>query len=78
MALSPKTVRNQLAMMRPLLEGCSLEILRRGQNMIGDLMGMKERRQVVVKPHPFDNFQAAWVVPNDERRQGVILYLHGG
>lgn len=78
MALSAKTVRNQLALMRPLLEGCSLETLRRGQNMIGDLMGLKERRQVVVKPHPFDDFEAAWVVPKDERRQGVILYLHGG
>ena len=64
--------------MRPLLEGCSLEMLRRGQNMIGDLMGMKERRQVVIKPHSFERFEAAWVVPNDERRQGVILYLHGG
>ena len=78
MALSAKTIRNQLALMRPLLESCSLEMLRRGQNMIGDLMGLKERRQVVVKPHPFACFEAAWVVPKDERRQGVILYLHGG
>lgn len=78
MAVSAKIVRNQLALMRPLLEGCSLETLRRGQNMIGDLMGMKERRQVVVKTHSFDRFEAAWVVPKDERRQGVILYLHGG
>lgn len=78
MAPSAKLIRNQLALMRPLLEGCSLEILRRGQNMIGELMGMKERRQVVMKPHPFEKFEATWVVPNDERRQGVILYLHGG
>lgn len=78
MPLSAKTIRNQLAIMRPLLEGCSLEMLRKGQNMIGDLMGMKERRQVVFKPHHFDGFQAAWVIPKDERRQGVILYLHGG
>lgn len=78
MAPSAKVIRNQLALMRPLLEGCSLEMLRRGQNMIGDLMGMKERRQVVVKPHSFEAFEASWVVPNDERRQGVILYLHGG
>ena len=59
MALSAKTIRNQLALMRPLLEGCSLEMLRRGQNMIGDLMGLKERRQVVMKPHPFERFEAA-------------------
>ncbi|MBQ7415815.1 MAG: alpha/beta hydrolase fold domain-containing protein [Oscillospiraceae bacterium] len=78
MPLSAKTIRTQLAVMRPLLEGCSLEMLRKGQNMIGDLMGMKERGQVVVKPHHFEKFEAAWVVPKDERRQGVILYLHGG
>lgn len=78
MPLSAKTIRSQLARLRPLLEGRSLETLRKGQNMIGDLMGMKERRQVVVKHHHFDSFEAAWVVPKDERRQGVILYLHGG
>ena len=78
MAPSAKATRNQLALMRPLLEGCSLEMLRLGQNKIGDLMGMKERRRVVVKPHSFAQLEAAWVVPNDERRQGVILYLHGG
>lgn len=78
MPLSAKTIRTQLAVLRPLLEGCSLDLIRKGQNMIGDLMGMKERRQVVIKQHQFDAFEAAWVVPKDERRQGVILYLHGG
>lgn len=78
MALSPKTVRNQLALLRPLMESCSLDTLRKGQNMVGDLMGLKERRQVMIKRHAFAGFQAAWVLPNDETRQGVILYLHGG
>ena len=78
MALSPKTIRNQLALLRPLMESCSLETLRKGQNMVGDLMGLKERRQVMIKRHDFEDFQGAWVLPNDETRQGVILYLHGG
>lgn len=78
MALSPKTIRNQLALLRPAMESCSLETLRKGQNMVGDLMGLKERRQVMIKHHDFADFQAAWVLPNDETRQGVILYLHGG
>lgn len=78
MALSPKTIRNQLALLRPLMESCSLETLRKGQNMVGDLMGLKERRQVMIKRHDFADFQGAWVLPNDETRQGVILYLHGG
>lgn len=78
MSLSPKTIRAQLSLLRPLLESCSLETIRKGQNMIGELMGARHRGQVMVKEHPFSQFDSAWVIPKDERRQGVILYLHGG
>lgn len=65
-------------MLRPLMKKCSLETSRRGQHMIGELMEAKYRKQVILKPHGFTNFEAAWVIPKDERRQGVVLYLHGG
>ena len=78
MSLSPKTIRTQLSLLRPLLDSCSLETIRKGQHMIGELMGARHRNQVMVKEHPFPEFQSAWVIPKDERRQGVILYLHGG
>ena len=78
MSLSPKTIRAQLNLLRPLLDSCSLETIRKGQNMIGELMGVRHRDQVMVKEHPFPQFTSAWVIPKDERRQGVILYLHGG
>lgn len=78
MALSPKTVRAQLAFLTPLLESCSLKTTRKGQDMLGELMESKLRNKVVIKTHPFPNFTGAWVVPREERRQGVILYLHGG
>lgn len=78
MPLSAKTIRAQLARLRPLLEGCSLDLRRRGQNAVGELMGIGQRNQVIIKDHPFERFQAAWVVPKDECRQGVLLYLHGG
>ena len=78
MSLSPKTIRTQLALLRPLLDSCSLETIRKGQNMIGELMGARHRDRVMVKEHPFPQFNSAWVIPKDERRQGVILYLHGG
>lgn len=78
MPLSPRTIRNQLSKIRPLLNSSSLESIRRGQNMLGELMEAKQRRQVIVKHHTFDNFEGAWIIPKDERRQGVILYLHGG
>ena len=78
MPLTAKTVRAQLAVLKPLLSNCSLEVLRKGQNKIGELMGVKQRRQVIVREHAFTQFDGAWVIPKDERRQGVILYLHGG
>ena len=78
MAFSAKTVRTQIQMLQPLLRSCSLETVRKGQNMIGELMEARYRKQVRVHDHPFANFEAAWVLPRDERRQGVILYLHGG
>ena len=35
MQLSAKMVRERLAHMKPLLENCSLETLRKGQNALG-------------------------------------------
>lgn len=78
MALSAKTLRSQLKMLTPLLRSCSLETLRKGQNKLGELMEAKKRREILAKDHPFEKFNAAWVIPKDERRQGVVLYLHGG
>ena len=78
MSFSPKTIRTQLSLLRPLLESCSLETIRKGQNMVGELMGARHRSQVIVKEHSFSQFESAWIIPKDERRQGVILYLHGG
>ena len=78
MALSAKTVRDQLARLRPLLGNFSLETLRRGQEKVGEIMHLSNRAKVTVKEHQFDNFSGAWVLPRDQRRDGVILYLHGG
>lgn len=78
MAISAKTVRSQMALLSPLLKNRSLDTLRKGQDKIGELMEAKYRKQVILKEHSFEQFKGAWVMPKDERRQGVILYLHGG
>ena len=78
MPLSAKTIRKQLGLVKSLVGGLSLKTLRRGQNVIGQLIESRHREQVIIKPHKFDGFSSAWVVPKDERREGVILYLHGG
>lgn len=78
MPISAKTVRSQIQMLQPLLRSCSLETIRKGQDRLGELMETKYRRQVILKEHPFEKFESVWVMPRDQRREGVILYLHGG
>ena len=78
MALSAKTIRSQIQRLLPLISNCSIETTRKGQNMIGELMEKIHRHHVIIKEHTFPQFSAAWILPKDERRQGVILYLHGG
>ena len=78
MALTAKTIRKQLGILKPIIDGVSLKTTRRMQNKIGELMEWKYRGKIIHKKHTFENFEGAWVIPNDERRDGVILYLHGG
>ena len=78
MELSAKLVRSQLNFFKPFVANCSLEVTRKGQDKLGELMTALHKRDVLVKDHPFERFQGAWVMPKDQRRTGVILYLHGG
>ncbi len=78
MAPNAKTVRSQLSMLQPLLSSCTLKTTRRGQNMIGELMGSLHKDKVIRKDHRFAQFTGAWIIPRDQRRQGVAMYLHGG
>lgn len=78
MPLSAKTVRSQIAVLQPLLRNLSLETIRKGQNKLGELMSVMHSSRVWIKEHKFSCFDGAWVLPRDKRRQGAILYLHGG
>ena len=78
MGLPAKLVRAQLNFFKPFVANCSLEITRKGQDKLGELMEAIHRRDVIVRDHDFGPFQGAWIMPKDERRQGVVLYLHGG
>ena len=78
MSLSAKQIRSQLQHLRPFLQGCSPELLRRGQNKVGEWMEAKYRDGVVSREHPFAAFSGGWMIPRDTRREGVVLYLHGG
>ncbi|MBQ3133325.1 MAG: alpha/beta hydrolase fold domain-containing protein [Clostridia bacterium] len=78
MPLSAKAIRKQLNMLKPLLSSCSLKTIRKAQDKIGELTESRYREQVLTKEHAFENFRGIWIVPRDQRREGVILYLHGG
>ncbi len=78
MALSAANVRAQLKRIKPLMANLSVEANRKAQNLAGEFMEFRHRKDVIVKNHPFSRFEGAWVIPKEERRQGVILYLHGG
>lgn len=78
MELHAKLVRSQLSFFKPFVAGLSLEVTRKGQDKLGELMTALHRREVLVRDHDFGAFQGAWVMPKDQRRSGVILYLHGG
>lgn len=78
MGLPAKLVRSQLNFFKPFVANCSLEVTRRGQDKLGELMEAIHKREVLVRDHAFELFEGAWLIPKDERRSGVILYLHGG
>ena len=78
MAVSGKFIKKQMSALRPILNGASLDALRRGQDKLGELMRYTRRREISLSFKNFSKFKAAWVMPNDCRRDGVILYLHGG
>ena len=78
MGLPAKLVRSQLNFFKPFVANCSLEVIRRGQDKLGELMEAIHKKDVLVRSHRFENFEGAWIIPRDERRQGIVLYLHGG
>ena len=78
MALSAKFVRKQLTLFKHIVNNLSLDTIRRGQDKIGEIMHDVHKDEIVVHEHNFENFEACWISPKDERRHGVVLYLHGG
>ena len=78
MVLSEKFVRAQLHLMNPLLDGCSLETSRKGQDALGQLMAAARRKEVTLRRQDLSACPGAWAVPKEEIFRGAVLYLHGG
>ena len=78
MAFSEKFIRKQLNIFKPFVVNSSLEVVRKGQDALGELMTVVHKKQIKIEYHVFENFKGAWIKPLEKNRQGVILYLHGG
>lgn len=78
MEFSEKLVRKQLERMKPFLAAQTLEAMRMGQDKAGALLAKTKRKEVEVKDIAHPRLSLALACPHDERRDGIILYLHGG
>ena len=78
MAISAKLVRSQLKLVESILKSSGLETARQGQEKLGGVMVLSQRKKVSVEDCVCGVAPAAFVTPENKRREGVILYLHGG
>ena len=78
MNITDKILRSQLELTKPLTDGSGLDAARNIQDKVGRLMHFTRRRDVVVLDKSDRNHSGQLVVPRDELRGGLIIYLHGG
>lgn len=84
MKLSSKFMRTQIAMIKSISNGLSLEGIRKWQDRIGDIVAGKRKKCVetstewIERLEDVDALQLLSVTPKDETSDNVILYLHGG
>ena len=78
MNITDKILRGQLEITKPMVDGTALERARGYQDKIGKLMHFTRRKDVVVQDNYLEGVRGSLVIPRDELRSGVILYLHGG
>ena len=78
MNITEKILRSQLELTKPITNSPSLETARSLQDKVGRLMHFTRRRDVVVHDKSSERHLGHLIVPRDELRGGIILYLHGG
>lgn len=78
MEFSEKLVRRQLERMQPFLAAQSIEGMRKGQDRVGALLAKTKKKQVHTSDVHHPRLSLALASPHDERRDGIVLYLHGG
>jgi len=78
MKFSDKFIKSQLSRVKFLADKSGIPTARSAQETFGKIMHFVNRDDVVVSDENFDGVPAAIIVPRDEVRSGIILYVHGG
>ncbi len=78
MKFSDKFVRSNLELAKPLATNAGLDTARAFQDRAGRILKFITRREVVIQDENFDGVKGCIVIPRDEVRSGIILYIHGG
>lgn len=78
MNLADKLLRSQLELTKPIADAAGLDTIRGFQDKIGELMRFSKRDAVVIGEYGNNGVEGVMIVPRDELRGGIILYLHGG
>ena len=78
MKLSTKFMRAQVAMIKNVSNGLSLDRRRKWQDRIGEFMLGKYKDKVRASFFSIGEIDACEIFPHDETSDNVILYLHGG
>ncbi len=78
MSFTDKFIRRQLEITRPIVDASGLQLSRSVQDKIGRLMRFKNRADVVLQDMEKEGIKMSLVIPRDEVRTGLIIYIHGG
>ena len=78
MELLTKLLRTQPSVVNKLADVCSIKRSRAVQDKMGSFMAHEYLTDVTYRIVNSSEFQAEYVIPNDLKYDGIILYLHGG
>ena len=76
--MTEKFVRQNLKHLKGFMTESSLAAARRTHVLLGDFMAVSHAVGTRHERRGFENFEGEWIIPKEETRAGVILYLHGG
>ncbi len=78
MKFSDKFIRGNLEFAKPIAATASLDVARSFQDRVGKILQFMTRRDTVIQDENFNGIKGSVIIPRDETRSGIILYIHGG